>query len=263
MVTRALYSAWKIIAKNNFQNQLLTPSSSFLFIIGKILNFAFTVFTIFAVFHQTNSINGYSLNQAVIVVLLFNLIDTTVQFFFRSIYSFRPILIKGDFDFDLLKPLPTFFRPLLSGPDFLDLPLVVIKLGVLIYFMFHYSISMTVTQIFLSIFLIINAFVVSFAVHLAIAAFSILTTEIDNLISMYRSLGQAAIIPTDIYRGVLRFVLDFIIPYTVIVTIPAKSILGILHPSNIIFSCLVTYGFLIFSINLWNYSLRHYTSASS
>jgi ABC-2 type transport system permease protein len=202
-------------------------------------------------------------NQAVIVVLFFNLIDTTVQFFFRSLYTFRPILIKGDFDFDLLKPLPTFFRPLLSGPDFLDLPLIIIKLTAFIYFIVHYSIAVNTLQIVLVIFLFINAFILAFAVHLAIAAWSILTTEIDNLVSMYRSLGQAAIIPTDIYHGVLRFALDYIIPFTVIATIPAKAILGILSPSGIIFSCLVTYGFLFSSIKLWRYSLRHYTSASS
>jgi len=263
MVIKSLYTAWTILAKNNLQNQLLTPSSSFLFIIGKFLNFVFSIFIILAVFHQTSSIQGYSVSQAVIFVLVFNVVDSITQFFFRSLYSFRPLLVRGDFDLDLLKPLPSFFRPILSGPDFLDVPLIIIKIGSLIYFFHFYHFSLSLSSGFLFLILFINALVIAFALHLSIAAFSIITTEIDSLVALYRSLGQAAVIPTDIYQGFFRFLLDYLIPITAMVTIPAKTLINLTTTSGVIYSCLVAIILLTFSLLFWQFAIKRYSSASS
>lgn len=263
MATKSIFKVWWILAKNNIQNQLLTSSSSLLFVIGKFLNFVFSILIITAVFHQTSSINGYSVSQAIIVALVFNLVDSSTQFIFRALYSFRPILVRGDFDLDLLKPLPSFFRPIFSNPDFLDLPIIVIKIIALIYFLNLYHFSLSFPQLLLFIFLLINGFVLAFAVHLIIAAFSIFTTEIDNLVNLYRSLGQAAVIPTDIYQGVIRLILDFVIPLTAMVTIPAKSLIVLITPAGVLYSCIICYAFFIFSLLFWSFAIRHYTSASS
>lgn len=263
MVIKTLFSAWKILAINNLQNQLLTRSSSFLFIIGKLFNFVFTVFTIFAIFTQTSQVHGYTLPQAVIVVLFFNLITSTIQFFFRSLYTFRPILVKGDFDMDLLKPLPSFFRPILSGPDFLDFPVIIIQLVTLIWFYRHYHFSLTWVMFFTFILTFANAIIVAFSVHLSIAAFSVMTTEIDNLVAIYRNLERAGVVPTDIYSPTLRFILDYIVPVTVIVTIPAQSLLSPLTVHALLYSTILASVFLIASTKFWRYSLRRYTSASS
>lgn len=263
MVIKSLYTAWTILAKNNLQNQLLTPSSSFLFIIGKFLNFVFSIFIILAVFRQTSSIQGYSVSQAVIFVLVFNVIDSITQFFFRSLYSFRPLLVRGDFDLDLLKPLPSFFRPILSGPDFLDVPLIIIKIGSLIYFFNFYHFSLSLFSGILFLILFINSLVIAFALHLSIAAFSIITTEIDSLVALYRSLGQAAVIPTDIYQGFFRFFLDYLIPITAMVTIPAKTLINLITPPGVIYSCFMAIAFLTSSLVFWRFAIKRYASASS
>lgn len=260
---KPIFKAWWIMAKNNIQNQLLTPSSSILFIIGKFLNFIFSIFIITAIFHQTNTVGGYNYSQVVIFVLVFNFIDTLTQFFFRSLYSFRPVLIKGDFDLDLLRPLPSFFRPILSGPDFLDFPLIFIKLGVLIYFVIYFGLIPSLPQFILFLFIFINAIILTFSLHLIIAAFSVLTAEIDSLVALYRTIGQAAVIPTNIYSGFFRFILDWIIPVTVMFTVPAQALLGILSLSGVVYSSVLSYSFLFFAIYFWRHALKNYTSASS
>lgn len=262
MVTNFL-RVWLILARNNLQNQLLTPSASLLFILGKLFNFVFSIITIYAIFNQTSNVRGYSLPEAVVVVLVFSFVDTLTQFLFRSLYSFRPALIKGDFDLDLLKPLPSFFRPILSGPDFLDVPLIFVQFSCLIYAFYYFSIPLSFYIIVVSLLMITSAVTVAFSIHLMIAAFAILTSEIENLVMIYRSLGRAAVVPTDIYGPVFRFVLSYIVPITVIMTIPAKALLGILSAEGIIYSLVLTFVFLIFSLKFWFFSLRKYTSASS
>jgi ABC-2 type transport system permease protein len=103
----------------------------------------------------------------------------------------------------------------------------------------------------------------AFSLHLMIAGFSIITTEIDSLVMIYRSFSNAATVPTDIYSSILRFLLNYVIPITVIFTLPAKALLNILTPPGVLYSFVFTYSFLFFSLWFWKYSLRHYTSASS
>jgi len=263
MVIKSLLRAWIIIAKNNLQNQLLTISSTLLFVVGKIVTFIFTVFTIFAIFSTTKSVQGFNLEQAVIAVIVYNLVDSTTQFFFRSIYSFRPILLRGEFDLDLLKPLPSFFRPILSGPDFLDLPPIVIQLLALIYFLHQYQInpSFINTILFIAFFLV--SLVIAFSLHLLMAAFSIITTEIDNIAWIYRSFIRAGVVPTDIYSGAFRFVLDYVVPVTLLVTIPAKALLNLLTLDSLLYA--VTFSTIVFFISIftWRYTLRFYASSGS
>ncbi len=263
MAIKNVFTTWIIIAKNNLQNQLLTASSSFFFIIGKIVTFIFTLLTIFAIFSTTQTIVGFSLHQAIIVTVVYNLIDSFTQFLFRSIYSFRPVLLRGEFDLDLLKPLPSFFRPLLSGPDFFDLPSIIIQVVSLIFFLIKFNINPSLVDIaaFLSLFLI--SVIVAFSLHLLMAAFSILTTEIDNIAWIYRSFVRAGIVPTDVYTGSFRLILDYIIPVTILVTVPAKAILGLLDFHFITYVVIFSAILLTISLWFWRFTLRHYTSTGS
>lgn len=263
MVIKNVFATWLILAKNNLQNQLLTASSSLFFIVGKIVTFVFTLLTIFAIFSTTNTIVGFSLHQAIIVTVVYNLIDSFTQFLFRSIYSFRPILLRGEFDLDLLKPLPSFFRPLLSGPDFFDLPPLVIQIFTLVFFLIRFNIHPSFVNVLTFLALFVVSIIVAFSLHLLMAAFSVLTTEVDNIAWIYRSFVRAGIVPTDVYSGYFRLILDYIVPVTILVTIPAKAILGLLDPNVFVYVVAFSAILLTISLYFWRFTLRHYTSTGS
>lgn len=263
MAIKSFYRVWVIMAKNNLQNRLLTPSSSVLFILGKLFNYFFSVLIIFSIFNQVSTIKNFTLPQAVIITLVYSLIESIIQFLFRALYMFRPILLKGDFDLDLLKPLPSFFRPIFSTPDFLDVPLIFLQTLALVYFLVHFSLVPSFATVLLFICISICGIILAFSLHLMIAAISIMTTEVDSLIMIYRSFSRAAVVPTDIYGYFFRLTLSYIIPITVIFTLPAKAILNLLSPSGVCYSLSFSLAFCLLSLFFWKYSLRHYTSASS
>ncbi|MFA7301248.1 MAG: ABC-2 family transporter protein [Candidatus Shapirobacteria bacterium] len=263
MVISSTYKVWVIMAKNSLQNKLLSPSSSIIFILGKLFNYVFSVLIIYSIFNQVSTIKNFTLPQAVIITLVYSLIDSITQFLFRSLYSFRPILLKGDFDLDLLKPLPSFFRPMLSGPDFLDVPMIILQIVALFFFLTKFSLVPSPITLLLFLLISTNGIILAFSLHLIIAAFSIITTEIDSLVMIYRSLSRAAVVPTDIYNNFFRTILSYVIPITVIFTLPAKAILNLLSFNGIVYSTIFTFTFLLFSLYFWKFSLRRYTSASS
>ncbi len=263
MVTKNTFTAWLVIAKNNIQSQLLTRSSSTLFIVGKLLQFVFSLIIINSIFKNTGTIKDYAQEEATIFVLVYFIMDSITQFFFRAIYTFRPVLLKGDYDLDLLKPLPSYFRPLLSRPDFFDLPPLIIQIIALFFFLNRYQILITPTNFFAFVLIAMNGVLLAFSVFLLIASFSILTTEVDNLIWTYRSLSNAARLPVDIYPRFFQFILTGIVPVAIIITLPAKALLGLLNPQVLGLSLLITIFFVYSSVFLWRKSLKHYSSASS
>jgi ABC-2 type transport system permease protein len=255
--------AWYIIAKNNLQRQLLTRSSALLFVVGKLLTFVFSLLIIISIFTGTGPVKGYTLHQAVIFILVFFVIESVTQFLFRSIYSFRYVLLRGDFDLDLLKPLPTFFRPLLAGPDFFDLPPLLIHIFTLFFFLAKYNIHPAPLDYLSFFLLLLNGIFLAFSVYLLIAAFSITTTEVDNLVWLYRSLSDAARVPVDIYPRLFQIILTGVIPVAVIIGVPARALLGILEPQTLLFSLLISLFFVYTAFFFWQRSLKHYSSASS
>ena len=49
------------------------------------------------------------------------LIDVISQFLFREVYRFRPLVVSGEFDLVLVKPVSSLFRSLAGGADVIDL----------------------------------------------------------------------------------------------------------------------------------------------
>jgi len=206
---------------------------------------------------------GYSREEVILFFLVFNVIDIAIQFLFRGVYVFRPLIVSGDYDLDLLKPLPSYFRPLFGWTDILDLitliPLVIFSF----YYIFNNQLLASGISIVLFVLLLINSILLGFAFHLLTCSIGILTTKVDHLIWIYRDLTSMARFPTDIYGKGVRSILTFVIPVIVLITVPTKALLGLLNGWGILASFLVGILASYFSLKFWSWSIKKYTSASS
>ncbi len=103
------------------QVQIMTRWGGVAFFLGKIVRFLFFFLFIYTVVSKTGSLGIYTKEQVVLFFLIFNLIDILTQALFRGVYQFRSLVVRGNFDYDLLRPLPSFFRPIFGWTDILDL----------------------------------------------------------------------------------------------------------------------------------------------
>ena len=260
---RRFVKVWLMVSSRAAQDQLLTSWSGLLFLLGKIVRFILFFIFLFSVLSAAGTLAGLSKEQVVLFFLVFNLIDISFQFLFRGVYHFRFRIVRGDFDLDLVKPLPSFFRPIFGWTDILDL-VTLIPLGA--YFIWHAFEH----QLFLSFFHFIsflifwlNSLVIGFSIHLLVVSVGILTMEIDHLVLVYRDIANMAQFPTDIYQRGVRYFLTFGVPVVVLVTVPAKAWLGLLSWPWVSFSLAIGVLFLWGSLRFWHFALRHYSSASS
>jgi ABC-2 type transport system permease protein len=252
---------WWTMSKNSFLVWLKNGKVLSLFLTGKILRFVFFTLILYFLVSGAGSLAGFNTNQIIFFFLTFNIVDVICQFLFRQVYSFRTLVVNGDFDFMLLKPISVLFRSLLGGADVMDLMTIPPLLVVTIYFanLMHPS----ALQVILYLLLLINSLVIATAFHIAVLALGIITLEIDHLVMIYRDLTNLGRLPIDIYKQPLQGALTYIIPVGLMMTIPAKAMFGLVSTGGIILSFFI--GIVVFYISLrfWNFALRKYTSASS
>lgn len=252
---------WLLMGRNAFISGFHSKGSFFLFLLGKILKFGlFIVFMIFLI-KGAGGLAGYSLNQAIFFFLTFNFIDIVSQFFFREVYRFRPMIVSGDFDLVLVKPLNSLFRVLFGGMDVIDFITVPPLLWALYFVGSSFGPSLWQTVVY--ILLLFNGLAIAAAFHIAVLAFGILTMEIDHVVWVYRDLLTLGRFPVDIYKQPLRGLITYLLPVGVMISLPAGALMGLVNTQGVIISFAIGVIAIFASFKFWQFALRYYTSASS
>ncbi len=252
---------WWLMSKNAFLAVFAQRLSLLIFLFGKILRFAFFVAFIYFLFQGTGALAGYSLNQTMFFFLTFNLVDIVAQFLFREVYRFRPLVVSGNFDLVLTKPISALFRSLMGGADVIDL--ITVPPLIVAIFLLGQSLNPNLGQILLYLFLMINGLLIAAAFHIAVLALGIITLEIDNTILIYRDFVNLGKFPVDIYREPLQGILTYLIPVAIMITLPAKALMGLVTAGGVLMSFALGLGLIFLAMRFWNFALRFYTSASS
>ncbi len=253
---------WWISVISSTQIALSSRFSAIIFLIGKFIRFTMFLVLIFIIASQTKLIAGYNLWQMVLFYATFNLIDTGAQFLLREVYRFRSYVVSGDFDYFLTKPISPLFRSLFAGSDVLDLPLLTASILLIVYTATKIG-PISLLSVITYTLLIISALVIAISFHIFVISIGVMTTEVDNTIMLYRDITQMGRFPVDIYREPISWFITFVIPVGVMMTFPAKSLLGELSIGLLILSPLIATSFLLLSIKFWKFSLSRYSSASS
>lgn len=232
-----------------------------MFLVGKVVRYVFYFGFLYFLVAKTGGLAGFSSTQVLFFTSTYILVDTLAQFFFRSVYSFRPLVISGDLDLILLKPVKPLFRILLGGPD----PIDFVTIPPLIFVTWYLGslLSPSILHSAFYMLLVLNGLIVAAAFHIAVLALGIITLEIDHTIMVYRDLTSMGRLPIDIYKEPLKSILTFVVPVGVMVTIPAKALMGLVSPVGVISSIIFGGALLMLSLQYWQYALKKYTSASS
>jgi ABC-2 type transport system permease protein len=252
---------WWMMSKNAFLAFLQNRLAFFIFLTGKILRFVFFLGFLFFILKKTQTLAGYTLNQTIFFFLTFNLIDIVSQFLFREVYRFRPLVVSGRFDLVLIKPMSALFRVLMGGADVIDLVTIPPLVAAVFYVGRLLNPSMLHAAYY--VLLIINGLLIATAFHIAVVSLGIITLEIDHTIMIYRDVGNLGKLPVDIYKEPLKAVITYLIPVGLMITIPAKALMGLVSPLGIVASFLFGITLLFGSLKFWNFALKYYTSASS
>ena len=261
---KAYLRVWLKLTATQFQTQVANARlAAIFFLFGKVFRLFTAFLLIYVVVGKAKLIAGYNLQEAVFILLLFNLTSSVTQLFLRGVYMFRQKVVDGTFDFYLINPLNELFYSLFSFTDPLD---VITLLPFIIITFYSWSLTghpITPLNIFYLIIIIILSFIMALSWHIIIISVGVKYLEVDNTIMLYRDLEKMAAFPIDIYGKFGSTFLTYAAPFALMATIPAKIFFGLFNPLNLVLFAVLSLVLLKISLLIWKSALLHYSSASS
>ncbi len=255
------FKVWWLMSKNSFMGMVAQRFGAVTLLIGKLIRFGIFLLFILYLLKGVNTLAGYNVNQIAFFFLTFNVIDTASQFLFREVYRFRPLVVSGSFDLVLVKPISALFRSLMGGADILDL--IILPPLLIGIFLVARSLNPTAIEVFYYLILLANGLLIAAAFHIAVLSLAVITLEIDHTIMIYRDTFNLGRFPIDIYKEPLKSVLTFFIPIGIMISLPAKALIGLVSVRGVFGAVALGVMLLFLSIKFWNFALKRYTSASS
>ena len=252
---------WVMMTKNSFLIVLSQKTVLGIFLLGKILRFVFFILFLYFLISGANNLAGYNINQSIFFFLTYVIIDTISQFLYREVYKFRSLVVSGDFDLVLVKPTSALFRVLAGGADIIDF----ITIPPLLFAVYYVGriLNPSNIEVFYYFILVLNALLIATSFHIIVLALGIITLEIDHTVMIYRDLTSLGRFPIDIYKEPLRSTLLYILPIGVMMTVPVKTMFGLISIQGIALSITAGIFSILLALKFWNFALKKYTSASS
>ncbi|MBU0974523.1 ABC transporter permease [Patescibacteria group bacterium] len=260
---KTYFNVWKIFGLNALQETLINRGSNILFMVGKILRFSFSLIFLYLIKTTVTSFAGYTSDQMIVFFLTYQFIDLTSQIFYRGVYVFSGKVRSGEFDFLLSKPINPLFRALTGKPDINDAIFMIPSLAVSFYIFSKLDVVVSWQSLLWYLVLLINGLLIVTTINILVLVIGILTTETEGIIWIYRDLSSMGRFPVEIYMQPLKFILYFIIPIGMMITIPTEVLLGINPSFSIVATMLVGVSSFVVSLKLWEWALKKYSGVGS
>lgn len=262
-MNKATFPTIKSLAKISFSIVASSKIDFWSFVFGKLVRMAIFLALILSIFNFIDSIAGFTRSQMLLLYATMNLVDILVQvIFFRGFMIMQEDIVKGTFDFVLTKPVNPLVLVAFKNIDFMDALTLVPSIGILIWAVSGIE-PITLAHTLVYILLVANGMMLVLGICLFFAGLTFFSTQIENIWWFYRYGMQVARFPVNIYSAPFRVFFTYILPIAVIVTFPTQSFFGALPVQWIIISCVMGVAWVLFGFWFWNWSLKHYQSASS
>jgi ABC-2 type transport system permease protein len=220
------------------------------------------VVPLLVVFHARPHAFGYQLGEALLVTSFFLVLEGIIEGAINpSLTTVVEHVRKGTLDFILLKPADAQF--LVSTARFSPWRGAnAISATVLATYAFLRLGHAPRTQdVLLSLLLLCASIVILYSLWTLTVSAAFYVVRVDNLTFLFSSLFDAARWPASVFRGFLRILFTFILPFGVMTTFPAEALLGRLPWRSVVLALVLAAAFALLARVVWLRSLSRYTSA--
>ena len=251
--------------KLGFLNMLQYRANFFFEVLGVTTHLITAFLGLAIVFNQTNSLNGWSSTEIVILVgiqtMIGGLLGTVIE---PSFQQFMEHVRQGTLDFTLTKPADAQTMVSLQRINGGAIAGIIAGMVTLTYGVTKRAESVGVSEAVLFLLTLTAGVVIVYCFLLILTTFAFWFVKLDNILVIFgTSFGTAGSWPITIYPGWLKASLTFVIPVAFAVTIPAQSLTGRLDTSWVFGTFAAAIAFIIVSRLFWRFGLKHYTGASA
>ena len=227
--------------------------------------FLVQLLTFETIYSQVDSIGGWDRGQMIIFVGTFSMINAlNMLIYFFGVVDIPGKIKRGDLDQYLTKPINPLLRLTFENVNVGSIPLVVLSVLIMCY-----GVAVSGIQ-------------VSFAVGLGYAVLVLLMTLLwYDMELIFRTIPFFLIsangimrleeqmlelnfkVPGIFYKGVVKLIFYFILPYGIMSTVPTQWITNSIRIQEVCIAGFTVMLFTVFALWFWKFGLKHYKSASS
>lgn len=213
-------------------------------------------------FSHTNSFNGWSKNDVLLIIFSFQFLEFN-SVFAKNIESVESQVLHGNFDFVVTKPIDSQFLCTCDKPELSN-----------IIFFFSYQIPILIlliqnkTEIVwanlpLYLLLLLSANIIWLSIRTLCAATNFWKQKVNNLIGMSWAIMEFGRYPMTLFPKKLQILFYSFVPAAFIGFVPASVLLGRTSWIFVFFSFVTALLFFVTARLVWNAAIKKYSSASS
>lgn len=216
------------------------------------------------IFGHIDEVGDWSYERLLILASAFLVVNSLTKAFFEL--NFRKIaqlVYYGELDLVLAKPLSSQF--FVSLREFSFRPFLRFLMGclVLVLVVIYSKIKIEPSNIFLFIILLLISLTIVYSLWFLSLNLIFWLGNIENIYELFHPFLRFTVIPLDILPPVAKEIFFFCFPLIFVTTVPVKTLMGLTSWPTIFYGFFITFLLLFLSHKIWQFNLRHYSSASS
>ena len=225
---------------------------------------AVTMLSFFFIFSHTNVVQGWTLEQMMLLSATYYLFDRIFDGFFDINFQlFSQIVNSGDLDLILTKPISSQFCISLRKVSFNGIFNNMLMLAIIFYLVRKYFWPVPIINILSYFLLLLIGMIIIYSLWFSSLLLVFKLGRVGNINHLFRPIYQICKIPVDVVGPVLKPLFTYVLPLAFVATIPVKSLIGTPIPLLIIYGMMAAIILFYLSHRLWLSALKHYSSASS
>ena len=253
---------YRALVCNSFSTDVVFRGNFFGNIVASFASSLLTIASVIFIFNNFESINGWSKYEVLLVSSVWIIVNNiSVGIFLRGLRSLPSLILTGELDSYLLKPIDAQF--LISVFSLIPGNFVTAAFGVFIAISCLSSLGLQVGILNLILFPVVVALSVSvfYSLWLTTVSLNFYFNGADNLVELAPVSFQLGRYPHDSYRGLGWQIFLAVFPLALITTVPAQVILGKVSSTLIIILLFMSLFSAIAGRIFWKASIKKYSSA--
>jgi ABC-2 type transport system permease protein len=188
----------------------------------------------------------------------FSIAESTL---FANIRILGETIYFATIDRYLLKPVSTIFLASFEKVHIYDIFDGLLGIIFIVYALTHqhYEVSFVTMLLVLLVMLITTVLFASLILSVMSLAFR--GSRVDNAYWIFDDLLKLSALPSQLHEGGWGIVLKFILPITLIASVPVEIIKGIFDYKLLVIYALITFAWMFIASRLWKDGLKRYTGA--
>lgn len=258
------WRVYKTLLKLNFATLLMYRANFYNNLISSIAWGLFSLFSIVLLTSNSTMVFGWSRDQLLLLNGLYGIIIGIYHVFLSANFErFSNIIHFGQLDSILTKPIDSQFLLSFWIIRFATFSRVIIAGIYTWYISNNLHLSLAFGSLAVITILMLLGLILLYSIWYIVITLTIWQTKLSNLTELMFSVTGVARYPQEMMHQLADYVFVFLLPFTLIINIPARIYLDKAESFDIILLTLLALGLFFLSRRFWKYALRFYTSASN